>query len=155
MFALLRAVDRRDANWLAAQPDKARKEFKPLVAMRYATCVQDGVVAACMLWLINHRVNRHLFDLQKYPDLCYRLLASCGLDRGNLRYDWIAPPRRPVADNAALRLLAEHHPLANDAELRLLLALHGRDGFAKLAADCGLSKEQEKDCMKAYDQITG
>lgn len=152
MFALLHAVDRRDGDWLMTQSEDARKEFSPLVAMRFATGVKDGVAAAYMLWLINHRVNRHLFDLQKHPDLCYRLLASCGCDR-NLAREWLAGPKRTTGDNKALGLLAEHHPMASEAELRTLLSLYTRESFAALLSDCGFDKEQTKGYLKAYDTL--
>ena len=152
IFALLRAVDNRDSDWLAAQPEDARKEFMPLVAMRWATGVPDGVAAVYMLWLINHRVNRHLFDLSKHPDLCFRLLASCGRNT-HLSRKWLAGPQRSTGDNKALGLLAEHHPMANDAELRMLLSLYTRDDFAILVSDCGIDKADAKDYLKAYDRL--
>lgn len=150
MIALLRAVDRRDGDWLAKQPEDARKEFAPLVAMRWATGVKDGITAAYALWLINRRVNRHLFDLE--PDLAYRLLASCGIGTGSTP-QWVAGPRRTAGENAALCLLAEHHPMASDAELRMLLSLYSRDDFALFLDDCGLAKDKTKECLKAYDKL--
>jgi hypothetical protein len=150
--ALLNAVDRRDSDWLMAQPEAARKEFAPLVVMRWAAGVTDGVAAAYMLWLINHRVNRHLFDLHQYPDLCYRLLASCGLDR-SLSREWLAGPQRTTGGNKALNLLAEHHPMANEPELRMLLSLYTRESFAELVSDCGIDKTDAKGYLKAYDKL--
>ena len=152
IFALLNAVDRRDSDWLMAQPDDARKEFMPLVVMRWATGVKDSVAAAYLLWLINHRVNRHLFDLHQHPDLCYRLLASCGLNQ-SLPRNWLAGPQRTASDNKALNLLAEHHPMASEAELRMLLSLHTRESFAELVSDCGIGKDKAKDYVKAYDKL--
>ena len=152
IFALLNAVDRGDGDWLSKQSEAARNEFAPLVAMRWATGVTDGVATAYMLWLINYRVNRHLFDLQKHPDLCFRLLASCG-GKGRLAREWLAAPRRTIGDNKALGLLAEHHPMASETEMRMLLSLHTRDSFADWVADCGIAKDKAKDYLKAYDKL--
>ena len=81
--------------------------------MRWATGIRDAAEATYMLWLINHRVNAHLFDLDK--DLSFRLLASCGLHRA-LRHEWLrgTATNRSTA-NVACRLLAEQHPTASDA----------------------------------------
>jgi hypothetical protein len=152
MVALLRAADRRDGDWLAKQPEDARKEFAPLVAMRWATGVRDSGTAAYALWLINRRVNRHLFDFHQHPDLCYRLLASCGLALGDVP-EWLPGPRRTAGENAALRLLAEHHPMASDAELRMLLGSYSRDDFSQFLGDCGMPKDKVKDYLKAYDKL--
>lgn len=153
MMALLRAMDRRDADWLAQQPADVRQEFVPLVAMRWATGIPDGAAAVMMLWLINQRVNRHLFDISTgHPDLCYRLLASCGLNKP-LRHDWIKGPGQGANENKALRLLATHHPDANDDELHLLLSLHTRETFEQYVLECGMQKDEVKDYLKAYDKL--
>ncbi len=148
---LMRAIDRRQSGWLTAQPADVSKEFgaAALPAMRMASCGESGTDAAYALWSINQRVNYRMFDLsQKHPDLCYRLLASCGLDR-YLSRQWLAP-RATSTSNAALKLLAEHHPTASDRELRMLLSFYTRETFAQFVADCGL-KDQEY--LKAYDKI--
>lgn len=147
-------MDRGDANWLARQPEDARKEFSALVAMRWATCVQEGVAAAYMLWLINKRVNRHLFSLSDHPDLCFRLLASCGLQEHALRREWLKGPGNRVDNNAALSLLAEHHPMSNEMELRILLSQYSKQSFSEFVADCGIERDQAKKCMDAYAKLS-
>ena len=142
LSALLQAIDRRDLGWLMRQAEDVQKEFAPLTAIRFASNADDGIDAGVLLWTINQRVNRYLFDLHQHPDLSYRLLASCGLKRSVPRGRWLAGPRR-TTDNAALRLLAEYHPVANERELRLLLALYSRPEFAQFLSDCGI-EEPEK-----------
>jgi hypothetical protein len=149
--SLLRAIDRCDGDWLDAQPEDARKEFKPLVAMRFAASLSnDGIDAAYLLLRINDRVNRHLFDLP--ADLAFRLLASCGRKRP-LPRQWLAGPKHTMTANDALKLLAEHHPGASDAELRLLLSLYNREEFASFLDACGLTREQSKSHLAAYDKL--
>ena len=150
IMVLLNAIDQHDSDWLMAQPEDARKEFAPSVAMRWASNVSDSVEAAYMLWTINDRVNRHLFDLSQHPDLCYRLLASCGIKR-SLHRQWLGPRR--ATDNLALSLLGEYHPSANETELRLLLSLYTRDTFADFLGDCGLDDEKSKKYLIAYDKL--
>lgn len=153
IFHVLQAIDQRDFNWLSSQPEDARKEFAALTAIRWASAVRgDGLTAAYMLLLVNERLNRYLFDLHKYPDLCFRLLASCGCGR-TLRHEWIKGAERTVSDNVALQLLAEHHPLANDRELRDLLSLYTRKQFASFVADCGITDKAADNHMKAYDKV--
>lgn len=153
MSRALQAIDKRDFDWLAAQPEDARKEFAAMVVMRVAASVRgDGIISAYLLCLINQRLNRHLFSLHKYPDLCFRLLASCGLGK-TLQREWIKGPARTVSDNIALQLLAEHQPLASDHELRGLLSLYSRKQFASFLADCGITDKAADNHLKAYDQI--
>jgi hypothetical protein len=148
---LLAAVDRGDGNWLSQQSEAAQHEFTPLVAMRWATGIKDTAEATYMLWLINHRVNAHLFDLDK--DLSFRLLASCGLHR-SLHHEWLrGASSSQSTTNAAYRLLAEQNPTASDGELQILLSLHSRDEFAQFVLDCGKTKDEAKVVMKAYDNL--
>jgi len=148
---LLQAIDRRDLGWLSRQAEDVRKEFSAVTAIRFASNADDGVDAGVLLWTINQRVNRHLFDLHQHPDLSYRLLASCGLKRSVPRGRWLAGPRRST-DNAALRLLADYHPAANERELRLLLALYSRTEFAQFLSDCDIDEPEKY--LSAYDKLS-
>lgn len=150
---VLRAIDQRNFGWLDKQPEDARKEFAAVTAIRFVSAVRgDGAIAAYMLMMVNQRLNRHLFDLHKHPDLCFRLLASCGNGRV-LRHEWLKGPERAASNNLALQLLAEQHPLANDHELLGLLSLYSRKQFADFLADCGITDKAAADHMKAYDRI--
>jgi hypothetical protein len=153
---LARVIDQHDLNWLARQSDEVQNEFSPLVAMRWATCVQSMEEAGYMLWVINQRVNHHLFapGMDEHHDLSFRLLASCGLRNGVLSRTWLAGPRRGGSANPLFELLAEQHPMATDAELHMLLSLHCRDDIVALAGDCGRTKEQVKECLKVYDKLS-
>lgn len=147
IHVLMNAIDRHDSEWLTAQSDEVRSEFIPLVAMRWASGL-SGPEAPFTCWLLNQRVNRRLFDLD--TDLSYRLLAACGLHR-QLRHSWLAAANQ-TSGNAAYRLLAEYHPAASDDELRILLSLYSREEFAEFVNDCGLTKNEAKTYLTAYDK---
>lgn len=149
--ALLTAVDRRDTGWLHRQAEAVRKDFAPLVMMRWVATVSDGPEAVYMLWAINERVNGHLFDFAKHPDLMFRLMASCGIGK-KLNHQWLAGPVHKVHSNAASRLLHEHYPEASDAEIALLLTLYDRPAFLRFIDECGVQEKDAKDVVKAYDQ---
>lgn len=144
----MNAIDRHDSEWLTTQSDEVRGEFYPLVAMRWTSGL-SGPEAPLTCWLLNQRVNRHLFDLDK--DLSYRLLAACGLHR-QLRHTWLAAAN-PTGSNAAYQLLAEQHPAASDDELQVLLSLYTRDEFAQFVDECGLTKDEAKTYLTAYDKV--
>lgn len=153
IFQALDAIDRRNGDWFASQPEAARKEFAPVVVTRWAATTENGPNADLMLWLVNERVNRDLFDLHKHPELVFRLLASCGIGRP-LRHKWLAAARPLSASNKALALLAEHHPSASEQELEMLLSLYSREDFANFVADLGGEQASNaKEYMKAYDKL--
>ena len=151
---LLNAFDRRDFNWLAQQPEDVRKEFRALTAMRIAaTFTTDSDRAAEALWLVNERVNHHLFDLSsRHPDLLFRLLASCGSGR-TARREWLTLPPRRSDTNKAIELLRQQHPLANNRDIEVLLSQYTRKSFAEFVADCGMIDKEAKEIMNSYDAI--
>lgn len=154
LSALLRAIDNRDGDWFAKQPEDAKKEFAPLVIQRFVATVNDGPEASLMLVLVNERVNLHLFDLHKHPDLAYRLLASCGLGK-MLKHQWLAGHKRKAENNKAYDLLAKQYPEANDRELTFLMAQHTKNSFADLLSERGIQAAEAKEIMQAYDKING
>jgi hypothetical protein len=152
LASLLNAIDRRDFNWLMQQPEDAIKEFSAFRALRFATSFEQNTDrTALALWLFNERVNNHLFDLGKHPDLLFRLLASCGM--GRVQRKWLQPTRRSET-NKAMELLREHHPFANNSEIEILLSQYTRESFRDFIADCGKSDKELAEIIKAYDAIT-
>jgi hypothetical protein len=149
---LLRAIDKRDSDWLSKQPDDARKEFSPVVIQRFVATVDDGPESAVMLWMVNERVNVHLFDLHKHPDLTYRLLASCGLGV-LLNHKWLAGPKRKALSNKAYEFLEAHYPDASDSQLEFVMSQHTKKSFSVFLSDCGVQPGDAKDILKAYDKI--
>lgn len=150
--SLLRAIDNHDGDWLAKQSDDVKKEFAPLVIQRFVATV-DGPDAPLMLVLVNERVNLHLFDLQRHPDLSYRLLASCGLGKP-LKHQWLSGHRRKTESNKAYNLLAKQYPEANDREISFLMSRHTKNSFADLLSECGIQVAEAKEIMQAYDKIS-
>lgn len=152
IFQLLRATDQCDGNWFEKQPEDVKKEFAPVVAIRWASTVNDGPEAVYMLWIINERVNVHLFDLNKHPELLYRLMATCGLGKP-LRHQWLAPHKRKGEGNKAFELLADYYPEANTDELEFLMSMHTKTSFSQFVNDCGMQPVDAKDIMKSYDKL--
>jgi hypothetical protein len=154
MFVLLTALDRCDGDWLSKQSEDVRKEFTPLVAMRWMATLADGPQSAYMLWLVNERVNGHMFDLSsKHPDLIFRLLASCGLGVAKNNHQWLPGVSRKHANNAAADLLLEWFPEANDVEISLLLSKYERAEFRKFIDECGVQPNDVQNVVKAFDKL--
>lgn len=150
---LLNAINRHDLNWLMRQPEDVSKEFAPLTALRWAAGFkQDSIRTAQMLWLLNERVNNHLFDLGKHPDLLFRLLASCGM--GHMQREWFPMTPRRSDTNKAVELLRTYYPFANNREIEILLSHHTRESFRDFIIDCGKSDKELAEIIKSYDAIT-
>lgn len=150
---LLTALDQRNPGWLSQQSEAARKEFSPLLAMRWAASLKNNSdIAAAMLWTINERVNRYLYVLSgKHPDLVFRLLASCGR-QCSMQREYLAS-KQASQSNKAFDLLCQHYPLANQREIEVVLSQFTRQTFGDFLADCGKEPKEITEIMKAYDAL--
>jgi len=151
IFQALAKIDQCEGGWLAKQPDAVRREFIPLTALRWTVSVPDSEMACYNLWLVNERVNIHLWKLQqRHPDLLFRLLASCGFGTA-LEHRWLAGPGgRGVADKARA-LVADMHPECNDDEITTLLSLHDRVSFKQFIDECGVQPDDAKAILAAFN----
>ena len=151
IFAALTAMDTRDGGWLERQPDDARKEFAPPVFLRWASAVSDGLEeTAYMLSEVNTRVNIGAEAMMtQYPDLMFRLAASCGYGQ-RLRHQWIAGTSRRSKADPLLERIAAFFPLASRDELDRVLRLHTKETLKSLLEDHGTPPDEIKEALKHY-----
>lgn len=152
IFDVLAAIDQREFDWLAQQVPEKRGQFQPLVVTRWAATMPDGPQAAYALWIINERVNLHLFDLATHPELVFRLLASCGTGK-RARHTYLAGKSRASGDNKAVELIRDLHPDANQREAEMLLATHSRPSFLDLAQQVGAAPKDLEELLNHYDRF--
>lgn len=152
IFSLLKAMDKRDGDWFSRQPADVQKEFAPVVAVRWAATIKDSPQSDIMLSMVNERVNAHLFDLQKHPDLVFRLMASCGLG-ASLGHQWLAGHKRNAETNKAFEFMAQYYPDANDRELDYLMSCHTKATFMEFLNGCGVQQGEAKELLKSYDKL--
>ena len=155
IFVAMSAVDRRELDWLDRQTDEARKEFKPPVALRWAASVTDGDAAEWYLRAINERVNLNLWNIsQQYPDLVFRLMASCGIGF-KVKHQWLGMPERTVQGGKARDFVARFHPTASDREIEMLLGLMDLEEFARFVDESGCTPEEAKEAITAHARFKG
>ncbi len=152
IFQLLRAVDQHKLDWFSKQPEDAQKEFAPPVVLRWGSTVEGAQTAAYMLWLVNERVNVHMYTLYKHPDLIFRLLASCGVGSPQ-KHLWIPMHKRKGGENKAIEFLATLYPEANDREAEMLMGKHDKKSFSNLLQECGIQPDEAKSLLKEYEKL--
>lgn len=152
VFKLLNAADKKNYEWLSKQPEDSQKEFAPSVAIRWLSTLDDiGMESEYMLIMVNERVNDHLWDYSKHPDLVYRLMASCGLGVIQ-RHQWVSPQKRKGNGGKAFELLQKHNQEANEDELEYLMSGFSKETFSQYVDDCGIDKIEAKEIMKSFNK---
>jgi hypothetical protein len=153
IFELLKAIDKRDKNWLSQQSLESQKAFNPKIVLRWASTVpNNGTEAYYMLFILNERLNVHLWTLQKHPELLYKLFASCGIGK-QIKRQWLGDKQTKRENNKAYNLLALHNTNASEKELDMLLSLYTKDTFSEFISECGLQPDVAKETLKAYEKL--
>jgi len=158
IFVALDAINRHELDWLDKQPEDAQKEFRPPVVLRWASTVADGPAAEYYLHEMNEVVNLNLWNLNAYPDLVFRLMASCGpklTGKDKPRHQWLGMAEKAAIGGKAKDLLARFHPSANDTELLMLLRLMSTEDFKAFVQIAGCTPDEEKEAIKAHARFKG
>lgn len=145
IFEVMNAIDRHDIHFLDRLPPERAKGFVPVVALRWASIASDSLVADALLILINERVNHHGFDLADYPDLFFKVMATCGM--GRTRHHWIAPAKGTRSPSRLRAFFEEQFPDANEEEIDLLHSLSKPQVFEDYLDDLGIDKSEAKELL--------
>lgn len=133
VFELLGKLDRKDYEIWDALTDEQKKEFSPLVVMRWMAGCSDPV----QIIFLNEIVNTSVFQLGDHKELLMKLLAVCSNGKSK-RYSWInykvssgTKKSKKVNDliaahyHMSLKEADEARKLFSDAEIIELAEMHG------------------------------
>lgn len=154
IWATLRAIDCADGEWLAKQPEDARKAFSAYPVMRWAATMDDGPAGRYMVCAVNERVNLHLFDYaNRHPELAFRLLASCGIGR-KAQHHYLKQVNTRTPGNKARQFVADQYPTASEAEISMVLSSFTPKTFQLFLDECGVQPDDAEDILKAFHKET-
>lgn len=146
---VLAAIDNKQRDYYKNLTDEDKKGIAPYVLQRFLSSVKGGLDIQ-MYWLmaINQRVNVGLFELNKHPDLQWKLMTSCSPGMGKQFHPWIALPKANTENNKVLKFLSTVYPTTKLDELRILAELNTVDELKLLAEQQGYSDSEIKDIFK-------
>lgn len=103
MFEVLKQIDSGNRTFLDTLEDDVKKEFVPLLTMRWASSA-GGMQAV----LLNELVNPMVFKANGHPDLLYKLMvaSSSGKQR---RYRWIKSKSKVKANKLTIKTIANYY----------------------------------------------
>lgn len=146
---VLAAIDFKQRDFYANLPDEDKKGIAPYVLQRFASTVQGDVdLQAYWLMAINSRVNVGLFELNKHPDLQWKLLTSCSPGMGKQYHPWVPLPKADTENNRVIKFLATIYPASKHSDLRMIAELNSVDELKLLAEQQGYNKSEIKEIFK-------
>ena len=148
---VLRHADQNDLNYYDTLSEAERASIKPFVLMRWMSSVSNNNPnAAYHIIAVNNIVNDGFFDLGKFPDLQWKLIASCGAGTPQ-RHQWIKGPGT-IVTNRLDNLILQLNPSLNDLEMDLVKRKFTRDGLIRLCKDLAMEDSEIKPIVDEFQK---
>jgi hypothetical protein len=141
----MRAFDSKDRQFYADLTDEERKKFSNYLMIRWGSSVQGSTeLQQYYLLSCNENLNKHFFDLAKYPELQWLSATTVSPGMGNFTHDWIKQKKRDSTDNKTVKFLRHFYPDYRVDELELLASINTKEDLKQLAKKHGWSNEMIK-----------
>ena len=139
IFVLLGEIDKKNYNLWDSLSEDQKKEFSPLVTMRWMA----GTTDERQIIFLNEIVNTAVFNLGDHREFLLKLLTVCS-SGDKRRYTWINYRlTSSVKNKRSIQLIADHYQMSlKDAEdtARLFSPLE----IMELAEASGMQKDELK-----------
>jgi hypothetical protein len=141
----MRAFDSKDRKFYADLTDEERKKFSNYLMVRWGSSVQGSTeLQQYYLLSCNENLNKHFFDLARYPELQWLAATTVSPGMGNFRHDWIKQKKRDSTDNKTVKFLRNFYPDYSVDELELLAEINTKDELKQLAKKHGWDDKRIK-----------
>ena len=134
----MRALDSKDREFYNSLTDEERKKFSNFLMIRWGSSVQGSTeLQAYYLLSCNENLNKHFFDLARYPELQWLAATTVSPGMGNFRHDWIKQKKRESNSTKVIKFLKNFYPDYKDDELELLAKINTEEDLKQLAREHG------------------
>ena len=134
----MRVFDNKDRDFFKNLTDEERKKFRTYLMIRWGSSVQgSSELQQYYLLSCNENLNKHFFDLAKYPELQWLSATTVSPGMGTFRHDWIKQKKRESSNNKTIKFLRQFRPDLKEDELELLAAINTTEDLKQLAREHG------------------
>jgi hypothetical protein len=141
----MRAFDNKDRDFYKNLTDEERKKFSNFLMIRWGSSVQGSTeLQQYYLLSCNENLNKHFFDLARYPELQWLSATTVSPGMGTFRHDWIKQKKRDGSNNKVVKFLRQVYPERKQDELELLAQINDINDIKKLAREYGWDDKRIK-----------
>ena len=113
--------------------------------VRWGSSVQGSTeLQQYYLLSCNENLNKHFFDLARYPELQWLAATTVSPGMGSFRHDWIKQKKRESSNNKTVKFLKQIYPDYKDDELELLIKINTTADIKQLAREHGWDDKRIK-----------
>lgn len=141
----MRAFDSKDRMFYRELTEEERKKFSTFLMIRWGSSVQGSSdLQAYYLMACNENLNKHFFDISRYPELQWLTATTVSPGMGTFRHDWIKQKKREGSNNKAVKFLRQIFPTYSEDELELLAQINDAADLKQLAKEHGWDDKRIK-----------
>lgn len=148
---VLPSLDRGDKKFYNSLSDDEKKDFAPLVLMRYMSFVADhSPKKEWAILAVNDLVNIGFWQLSKNHKELQHLLICVGSTGSKQYHQWVPAKSRKSENSAVDEFFRELYPSANNTELSILKTSYDNASFKQLLIDAGKSDQEIKTLLESW-----
>jgi hypothetical protein len=134
----MRCFDTKDRDFYKDLTDEERKKFSNYLMIRWGSSV-NGSADLQHFYLVatNERLNKHFFELSKYPELQWLCATTVSPDMGVMRHNWISTKKKEGSSTSIKKQLADLFPNMKDDELDVMAAINTKKELDAYLKDMG------------------
>lgn len=153
IWEVCNSVDERDINFYDNLSDEQKKSLTMYPLLRWVSSVDSRNVFMLEYYIqMSNEVNEHFWELQKYPDLIWKMLANCGVG-SKQKHKWI-PKSKNISKTPKIdELLFILYPEANYEEIGIVRNKLNKEKFETLMSEFGIQKSEIKKYREEYKKL--
>lgn len=136
IFSLFNKIDSGDLSFYNKLSDEEKKDYSPLIIMRWLSGCNDPR----QIVFLNTLVNQMVFPLAKHPELLSKLLVVSS-SKQKRRYSWVPQKKAGSKTPNKLRVLLEYYGYSA-REAKNYLNILDDDSYVDMATKLGWQKDE-------------
>lgn len=136
IFSLFNKIDSGDLSFYEKLSDEEKKDYSPLIIMRWLS----GCADVRQIVFLNTLVNQMVFPLAKHPELLSKLLVVSS-SKQKRRYTWQPQKKTGGKMPNKIRALTEFYRYS-EREAKHYLSLIDNDTYLDIASKLGWQKDE-------------
>jgi hypothetical protein len=141
----MRQFDNKNREFYSELTEEELKKFSNYLMIRWGSAVQgSNDLQAYYLISCNENLNKHFFELSRYPELQWLLATTVSPDMGAFRHDWIKVKKQEGKNNKTIKFLKQLYPHYSQDDIELLAEINDTRDIKELARKHGWDDKRIK-----------
>ena len=154
LWKVLQKLDERDYTYYDNLSIEDKKQISMYPLLINMSCVEaDSLLQEYYSIMTNNMANKGFWELSKYPELQWRLLAAAGVGFKQ-KHKWVGAGKRLSKTPKIDELLLKINPKMNDEELNIVKSKLKKEELVEYTRNYGISDKDAKQYTEEFKKLT-